>query len=108
MVGARVLRVWGLWSPTQQATLEAVESCHWGWQVLAWIVATPLIVLAAVRVFAMRRYAVPAALLASLIAVTALAVVTHGNERFRLPAEPIVAILAADAFLRLRRRRHHA
>jgi uncharacterized membrane protein len=98
VVAARVLREWGVWGPAQQARTEAVETRRFGWQLAAWIVELPILVLAAIALVRLRKnWREIAVLVAALVAVTLTAVITYGNQRFRAPAEPALAILAAWA-----------
>ena len=100
VAGARVLRVWGTWEPTALAHEERVETRAYGWQLLAWFAEVPLLLLAAAAVVRLRqRWREIAVLLASLVAVTATALLTYGNQRFRAPAEPAIALLAACGLL---------
>jgi 4-amino-4-deoxy-L-arabinose transferase-like glycosyltransferase len=96
VVAARDLRVWGLWSPVPQARLEAIESRNETWQLYGW--GYDLLLLAAAvpgTVLLVRRRATIAPLVAVVIAVTVTAAVSYGNERFRLAAEPALAVAAA-------------
>ncbi len=104
-VGARVLRIWGLWSPRTVATGEAKESRRFAWQLGAWFVYVPIAILAAFalirrRVRRLARYMS----IAMIVAVTLVGAVTYGNQRFRTPVEPVLAILAAAALVPPNRR----
>ncbi len=95
---ARVLRVWGIWEPTGQARLEAIESRNERWQLLAW--AYDLALLAAAlpgAVLLVRRRAVVAPMVAVVLGVVLTALAVHGNQRFRLSADPVLAVAAATA-----------
>jgi 4-amino-4-deoxy-L-arabinose transferase-like glycosyltransferase len=100
VVTARVARVWGLWSPTNQARLDHVESRNRQWQVLVWPVSLILLVLgiAGLRVLA-RQSAQIAMLVVPIAMTTFIAVATYGNTRWRAPAECTLAIGAAATLL---------
>jgi 4-amino-4-deoxy-L-arabinose transferase-like glycosyltransferase len=106
VVGVRVLRVWGLWDPIEQARYEAIESRQFGWQVAGWAYYLVLAVVAVPSAVALvrRRARIAAPLAAVLLAVTLTAVVSHGNQRFRLGAEPVLVALAAATLTGLPRR----
>lgn len=100
VVGARVLRLWGVWDVEEQASLAALDegkSATWvrvgTW--VGWLVG--LVALAGV-VVAARHRAWPAIIATSapLLAVTVAAALTYGNARFRAGAEPALAVLAAS------------
>ena len=96
MASVRALHVWGLYDPVRQSRAEAVESRQEDWQVVGWaywIVLLPFAV--AGGVFLRRRAVDLAPMLAVIAGVTLLAVLSWGNQRFRLPAEPVVLVLAA-------------
>jgi hypothetical protein len=96
VVWARVLRVWGLWAPVEQARLESVESRNLTWQLLGW--AYDMVALVAAvpgTVLLVRRRAILAPLGAVVAAVVVTAAFSYGNQRFRLAAEPAVAVAAA-------------
>lgn len=92
----RVLRGWGLWDPSAQAHVEAEESRRYGWQLAAWGFGLVLTVVGIAGAIALARRDVDVApLVAVLVAVTVLFVVSWGNSRFRVIAEPALAVLAA-------------
>ncbi len=102
----RALRLWGLYDPIDQARgEETVESRQADWQVLAWaafIVTLGFAVAGFVRVRG--RSAEFAPLLALIVGVTFVGIVSWGNQRFRLAAEPAIAVYAAVAVVALVRR----
>src|SRR5260221_10184195 len=51
----RELRVFGLFAPRQQATLESVESRSYHWQLLAWVAWLPAVALGIAGFTAMLR-----------------------------------------------------
>jgi hypothetical protein len=106
VAATRVMRGWGLWDPVNQAQQEGIETRNEDWQVFGWgyglIVSCIAIGGAVVLV---RRRATIAPLVAVVVAVTATIVLSWGNQRFRLAAEPAVAVFAAAALVHLFRRR---
>jgi 4-amino-4-deoxy-L-arabinose transferase-like glycosyltransferase len=109
VASVRVLRVWGLYHPLGQARVETAESRVWWWQVLGWAVYLALLGLAATgAVVLVRGRARVAPLLAVIAAVSLTALATYGNQRFRLIAEPVLAIAAAAAIVAGWRRRRRA
>lgn len=104
VVGARAVGVWGLWDPVELSEREAVESRRYGWQLLGWASGVVVVGLALAGIWTLRRERQRiAVLIAPLLSVTAIAVVTYASQRFRAPAEPALAILAAAAITRIRR-----
>jgi 4-amino-4-deoxy-L-arabinose transferase-like glycosyltransferase len=102
VAGARVLRLWGVWDPRDALPREAEESRRLGWQQLAWAAEIPVLILAGVGAWTLRRRRRELAELSvPLITVTLTGLATYGNARFRAPAEPVLAILAAAAVVRL-------
>lgn len=104
VVGARVLRLWGVWDVDEQASLAALDegkSPSWvrGGTWFGWAV---MVAAAFGLVMAGRRgwWGVVVAAGAPLLAVTVAAAVTYGNARFRAGAEPALAVMAAFAALR--------
>jgi Dolichyl-phosphate-mannose-protein mannosyltransferase len=102
----RALRLWGLYDPIDQARgEETVESRQADWQVLAWAVFVVTLGCAVGGfVLVRRRSAEFAPLLAVIIGVTIVGIVSWGNQRFRLAAEPAIAVYAAVALVALARR----
>jgi dolichyl-phosphate-mannose-protein mannosyltransferase len=96
VAGARVLRTYGLWDPRALSDEEAGETRKSSWQLFGWVFDAFLIVLAAVGVIRLRRsWHRVAILLAPLVAVAVTAIISYGNQRFRAPAEPALAVFAA-------------
>jgi 4-amino-4-deoxy-L-arabinose transferase-like glycosyltransferase len=96
VASVRALRVWGLYDPIRQSRDEAVESRHEGWQVLGWAYSVVLLPFGVSGGLLLRRRGQDLApILAVVAGVTLLAVLSWGNQRFRLPAEPVVLVLAA-------------
>jgi CHASE2 domain-containing sensor protein len=96
VASVRALRVWGLYDPVRQSRAEAVESRQEDWQVVGWAYWIVLLPFAVAGGLLLRRRAADLApMLAVIAGVTLLAVLSWGNQRFRLPAEPVVLVLAA-------------
>ncbi len=103
----RVLRGWGLWNPVAQARFEAIESRVVWWQVTAWAFSLATILLAVPGTIALlRRRAEIWVLLGLLVGVTTVFAVSWGNQRFRLCAEPAIAVLAGSFVASRLQRRH--
>lgn len=96
VIPARILRVWGLWDPVQSAHLEVFETRNIPWQIVGWVYH--LVVLCAAvggTVIARRRRLTIAPMIAVVLGVVVTAALSNGNQRFRLAADPLVAIGAA-------------
>lgn len=98
----RVVRGFGLFHPWYEARIEAVETRHGGWQFFAIFVGFATTLLAAVGLRSYGRsgertrtiaWLVAAPIVASILTV----MIGHANTRFRVPAEPSVAVGAAYA-----------
>jgi hypothetical protein len=101
---ARVLRVWGLWSPVDATRLEVIESRNERWQYLGWTYDLAMLVVAVPgTVLLVRRRAVLAPMVAVVVAVIVTAASSYGNQRFRLSADPVVAVAAATAVVAVSR-----
>jgi hypothetical protein len=105
VVVARELRVFGAWLPVAQAHLEAIETRNQTWQLVGAVYAAVVSVLAAVSVFATRVRARLVPLLGVVVAAALVAALTYGNQRFRLMAEPAIAVLASLTLVGRRARR---
>jgi hypothetical protein len=100
VAAARVLRLWGMWAPGDALPREAEETRRLGWQQVAWAAEIPVLVLAGVGAWQLRsRRRHVAELFVPLVTVTLIGLATYGNARFRAPAEPVLAILAASAIV---------
>jgi 4-amino-4-deoxy-L-arabinose transferase-like glycosyltransferase len=106
----RALRIWGLYDPVEQSRAEAVESRPRVWQLLGWAYSLVLLPFAVTGALRLRRQSVDLRPLLAIVAgVTVLAVLSWGNQRFRLAAEPAVLVLAAVGTLAaVERIRHRA
>jgi 4-amino-4-deoxy-L-arabinose transferase-like glycosyltransferase len=97
VVWVRLLRTWGFWAPRQQTELESLEGRPLNWLRAGTVMYWALLVLAVVGVVAVwrRRRGLLWPLAATALAVCATTVVTYGNQRFRIGAEPALLVLAA-------------
>jgi 4-amino-4-deoxy-L-arabinose transferase-like glycosyltransferase len=107
----RVVRGWGLWSPGALLDAEVVESRTRPMQTVGWVASLALLGLAAWGTVVMVRDRKEVALLLAMVGAATLILMTSwGNQRFRLVAEPELAVLAAaalaQAWTRLERSRH--
>jgi 4-amino-4-deoxy-L-arabinose transferase-like glycosyltransferase len=99
VVGARVLRTWGLWPDMAQ---QSFYDMLWGknFHVMQWANRIHLGLLAAATaglVIARRRRLPLGPLLAGVVVVTLISVAFYGSVRFRALAEPSLVVLAALA-----------
>jgi 4-amino-4-deoxy-L-arabinose transferase-like glycosyltransferase len=97
---ARVLRTFAVFRPAQQTRLEALEGRPLGWEragTLMFWVLVPCSV--AGFVVLRRRRAATWILLAPIVTVVVGSVLTYGNQRFRIGAEPAVLTTAAVGIL---------
>jgi 4-amino-4-deoxy-L-arabinose transferase-like glycosyltransferase len=97
----RVLRGFGLWNPLSQAPLMAEETRDEGWQVAAWAYAlvTLLVAIPGLVLLARRDVRRMLALVAMIGGTIVVLVLSWGNPRFRLPADPALAVAAAFAIV---------
>ncbi|MGH9026718.1 MAG: ArnT family glycosyltransferase [Acidimicrobiia bacterium] len=104
---ARVLRAYGLWNPVDQTRVEEIESRWFPWQIAGWIVYVLLLPFAVggFVLLARRRGLALWPLFAPIVTVTVTILAGWGNQRFRLPAEPVLLIAAAVALDALWQRR---
>jgi 4-amino-4-deoxy-L-arabinose transferase-like glycosyltransferase len=104
VVLARVARTWSLYRPLDMVKFNAGEDREQWVTRLGLIVYYPTLLAAAGGVVVLwhrRRRAVLWVLCAPIIVVTVGAVITYGQTRFRAPAEPSLAILAAVGIVAL-------
>ncbi len=96
VVAARIGRDWGLFRPTDMITFNESEGRpQWVTRLGMWWYY-PLLVLAIVGAFVLRRRGVRQWFLAvPPVIVTVGAVLSYGQTRFRVPAEPVIVVLAA-------------
>lgn len=117
VLAARVLRQWDLFRPWQNADLAPVEGRDRDAARLGLVMYYGLVAGSAVGVWSLRRHRRPLLpLVAQFVSVTLTAAYAYGTTRFRVPAEPVLCILAAAGFWpaaqwirrRLARRRRHS
>lgn len=107
VMAARVLRTFGLFRPSQQIQLEALEGRPESWERAGTYAEWVVYPFAAVGLFLLvRRRARAWPLFAALISVIVATVVTYGNQRFRIGAEPTILIGAATALVELASKIH--
>lgn len=100
VVPSRILRAWGLWDPVQTAHLEVFETRNIRWQLFGWGFDLALLATATVGAFVARRRRLQVApMVAVVLGVIVTAALSNGNQRFRLDADPVVAVFAANAII---------
>ncbi len=106
VVAARVARDWGLFRPKDMLFINEAEGRpRWLTNLGLWFYY-PLLALAIVGAIVLRRRRVRMwFLLVPPVIVTAGALLSYGQTRFRVPAEPIIVVLAAVAMTAAARRR---
>jgi hypothetical protein len=98
VMAVRLLRVWDLYRPLQQATYETFEGRDRTASEIGLVMYYPLLPLAAAGALILRRRRAPLwPLLAFPLMVTITAVAIYGVTRFRFAAEPALCVLAAVA-----------
>lgn len=96
VITARVLRQWDLFRPWQNADLAPVEGRNRNAARAGLVMYYGLVAGSAVGVVTLRRRRRPMLpLLAQIASVTLTAAYAYGTTRFRVPAEPVLCILAA-------------
>jgi asparagine N-glycosylation enzyme membrane subunit Stt3 len=98
VVVARVARTWSLFRPLDMVSFNAGEDRERWVTRLGLVAYYPTLLFAiagAVVLWRRRRKGVLWVLCTPLIVVTIGAVITYGQTRFRAPAEPALAVLAA-------------
>jgi 4-amino-4-deoxy-L-arabinose transferase-like glycosyltransferase len=105
---ARLGRTWGVYRPAQQVDLARLEGREEAFERagtwLHWALL-PLAAAGAVLLARRRRPLWP--LLAPIVTVSLVSVATYGNQRFRITADPMLAVLAAVTVVELARRARH-
>jgi 4-amino-4-deoxy-L-arabinose transferase-like glycosyltransferase len=106
VAAVRELRTWGLYAPRQQIEFESLEGRPRTWQgagtIMYWMLL-PLAVAGAVLLVRRRARVWP--LLSTSVVVSVTTVLTYGQQRFRIAAEPAVVVLAAVAVVVVMMRR---
>ena len=111
VVGARVLRAWGLFDPWQQARLDVLQTRSIGWQQLAWPPSVLVLVAAIPGIVRLRKDRLALVLVAGPVVIaTVVVATTFGNPRYVVAATPSlcvgVAVTALAVADRVGRRRH--
>lgn len=106
VLAARSLRTWGLFRPSQQIQFETLEGRPESWLTFGtWMYWTLLPLAVAGAVLVVRRRTVRLwPLLSTAVLVSVTTVVTYGQQRFRVAAEPALVVLAGVAIVALVRR----
>jgi hypothetical protein len=100
VVASRVLRTFGLYQVEGQINWETLEGRSHAWQTAGHRMYLGVAALAVIgAVVAWRRRWVVWPLVAPLVMVAAMAVVSYGNQRFRIAAEPGLLVLASVALV---------
>jgi 4-amino-4-deoxy-L-arabinose transferase-like glycosyltransferase len=99
----RVLRTFGMYDISDQLTFESLEARPLGWLWYGWIgyVLVGLTAIAGALTQVRKNRAVRV-LLVPIVVTVLISAIGYGNQRFRLPAEPMIIVLAAlgiDALL---------
>jgi 4-amino-4-deoxy-L-arabinose transferase-like glycosyltransferase len=98
VMGVRLLRVWDVYRPLQQAAYESLEGRSETASRIGLAFYYPLLLLAVAGAVILRRRRAPLwPLLAFPVMVTITAVLIYGVTRFRFAAEPALCVLAAVA-----------
>jgi 4-amino-4-deoxy-L-arabinose transferase-like glycosyltransferase len=100
VAAARLLRTFGAFHVSQELDVESFEGRPHGWLVggfVAYWVLVPFAIAGLVLLVRTRALVWP--LVAPFVAVAIGSVLTYGNQRFRIGAEPALVILAAVAFV---------
>jgi hypothetical protein len=93
---ARLGRTWGVFRPSQQVNLGVLEGRDHRWETVGtWFHWVLLPLAAAGIVILVRRRSVVWPLLAPIVTVSLVSVATYGSQRFRISADPMLAVLAA-------------
>ena len=96
---ARVLRQWDLFRPWQNADLAPVEGRDRDAARAGLVMYYGLVAGSVAGVWSLRRHRRPMLpLVAQFVSVTLTAAYAYGTTRFRVPAEPVLCILAAVGF----------
>jgi Dolichyl-phosphate-mannose-protein mannosyltransferase len=105
VAAVRVLRTFGVYDIGDQLRFESLEARPLNWLWYGWI-GYVAVALAAVggAVTQLRKNRAVRVLLVPIVVAALISVVGYGNQRFRLPAEPMIIVLAALGIEALRQR----
>ncbi len=93
---ARLGRTWGVFRPAQQVNLGVLEGRNHRFETAGtWLTWALLPFAAAGIVLLVRRRRAWWPLVAPIVTVSAVSIVTYGNQRFRISADPMLCVLAA-------------
>jgi 4-amino-4-deoxy-L-arabinose transferase-like glycosyltransferase len=93
---ARLGRTWGVFRPAQQVDLGVLEGRDHRFETAGtWLTWVLLPLAVAGVVLLVRRRAVVWPLLAPIVTVSIVSIVTYGSQRFRISADPMLAVLSA-------------
>ncbi len=105
VVAARLGRTFGVWDVERTIFLGSLEDVDYEWLWAAWygwLLIAPVAIAGAVVLRRQGGDLWP--LLAPVVMVVAISVITYGNLRFRVAAEPSAAVLSASAIVAVWRR----
>jgi hypothetical protein len=105
VVAARLGRTFGVWDVERTIFLGSLEDVDYEWLWAAWygwLLMAPVAIAGAVVLRRQGGDLWP--LLAPVVMVVAISVITYGNLRFRVAAEPSAAVLSASAIVAVWRR----
>jgi 4-amino-4-deoxy-L-arabinose transferase-like glycosyltransferase len=109
VMAARLLRTFGAFHVGQELNVESFEGRPHGWLVagfVAYWLLVPFAIAGVVLLFLARALLWP--LVATFLSVAIGTVLTYGNQRFRIAAEPALVVLAAVALVALAARARRA
>lgn len=105
VVPARLGRTFGVWDIRTNLFFESLESRDYDWLWAGWIAWIVLAGFAVVGVVTLRAQGIRYwPLLMPLAMVVIMSVITYGNQRFRMGAEPSIIVFAAVGMVRCARR----
>jgi hypothetical protein len=104
VAAARLARTFGLWDIRTSLFYESLEGRDYDWLWAGWVAWLLIAALAAIGVATLRSQGIRLwPLLMPLAIVAFMSVITYGNQRFRVGAEPGLVVLAAVGVVRCAR-----
>ncbi len=98
--------MFGLYHPFSQLDIDSAETRSFGWQLFGWACWLPVMLLGAIGMARLvRTYRRAWPLLGVVIALFVSVALSHGNQRFRTAAEPVMLVATAAVIVP---RRFHA